>query len=247
MNKKIVWDRMDERYYQTGCDHGVLFPMKNGKYAPGEPWNGLTNVTESPGGDEVTKQWADNMIYFNSRSTPEYGGTIECFYTPDAFNACNGVSNVVPGFRVQQQRRANFGFSYRTKKGNATEGLDYGFIIHIVYNASASPSSITHSTVNDSPEAATLSYEFTTVPVDIKGKGPDGKPWKPSAVIEFDSTVLTEEQMQLVEETLYGKDPEKEGDTGKESWLPTPDEWIELFKKLDEGSTTIPPVEDDEE
>lgn len=225
---KLKWDILEERIYQTGCDHGALYVMENGVYTPPVPWNGLVNVTETPGGDEPTDQYADNMVYFKMRSAPTYGGTIECFYTPKEFDKCDGKLSPVPGMKFSQQRRSPFGFAYRSKKGNATDGDDYGFIIHVVYNATVSPTELAHNTVNDSPEAATLSYEYATTPVDVKGKGPDGKPWKPVASLEFDSTELTEEQMRLVEETLYGKDAVGEV-AGTEGRFPLPDEWITLL------------------
>lgn len=39
---RMKWDQIGERLFETGLDHGVLFPMGNdGKYAKGVPWNGL--------------------------------------------------------------------------------------------------------------------------------------------------------------------------------------------------------------
>ena len=27
---KLVWDKVGERLYETGCDHGVLYPIQTG-------------------------------------------------------------------------------------------------------------------------------------------------------------------------------------------------------------------------
>ena len=33
---KLVWDKVGERFYETGCDHGVLYPIQTGgKYNKG--------------------------------------------------------------------------------------------------------------------------------------------------------------------------------------------------------------------
>ena len=38
---KLVWDKTGERRYETGVDHGVLYPMgANGTYSTGVAWRG---------------------------------------------------------------------------------------------------------------------------------------------------------------------------------------------------------------
>ena len=33
---KLVWDKVGERFYETGCDRGVLYPIQTGgKYNKG--------------------------------------------------------------------------------------------------------------------------------------------------------------------------------------------------------------------
>lgn len=226
---RMKWDQIGEHYYETGCDHGVLYPQSGGTYPKGVPWNGLTNVTESPSGAESNPQYADNIKYLDLKSAEEYGATIECFTYPDEFAACNGESELVEGITLGQQRRNTFGFSYRTKKGNDTEGEDYGYKIHMVYGCSAAPSEQSHGTINDSPEASTFSYEITTTPVAVSGLGPDGKPYKPVACITADSTKLGLEKMQQLEDILYGTDAKGEDGESTDGRLPLPDELKTLF------------------
>ena len=230
---KLKWDQIGERFYETGVDHGVLYPQKNGEYPKGVAWNGLVTVTESPSGAEDNALYADNMKYLNLKSAEEFGATIECFTYPDEWAACNGESDLAPGVTLSQQRRKTFGLSYRTKKGNDTDGEDHGFKIHMIYGASASPSEKSYGTVNDSPEAITFSYEVTTTPVDVSGKDENGKPFKPVACVTIDSTKVDQEQLAVLEKILYGSDAttDEEGNDvpATEPRLPLPDELKEIF------------------
>lgn len=226
---KLKWDKAGERLYKTGVDHGVLYPMSSGTYGKGVVWNGLTAVNKSPSGAEDNPMYADNMKYLNLKSTEELGLTIECYMYPDEWAACNGETDVAEGVRLGQQRRNTFGFSYRNKIGNDIEGEDYGFEINLIYGCSSAPSEQSNSTINDSPEAATFSYEITTTPVNVSGVGPDGKPYKPTACITIDSTKVDAAKLKELEKILYGSDA-TEGGTATEARLPLPDEIITLFK-----------------
>lgn len=203
---KIKWDQTGEKKFKTGVDHGVLYPQKGGAYPKGVAWNGLTTVNKTPSGAEDNKLYADNMQYLNLKSAETLGLTIECYMYPDEWAECNGESELAEGVFLGQQRRNTFGFSYRNKLGNDTEGEDYGFEINLVYGCSASPSEQSNQTINDSPEAATFSYEVSTTPVNVSGVGPDGKPYKPAASITIDSTKVSREKLTELEEILYGKD-----------------------------------------
>lgn len=203
---KIKWDQVGEKKYKTGVDHGVLYPQKGGAYPKGVAWNGLTAVNKTPSGAEDNKLYADNMQYLNLKSAETLGLTIECYMYPDEWAQCNGEAELVEGLNLGQQRRNTFGFAYRNKLGNDTEGEDYGYEINMVYGCSASPSEQSNNTINDSPEAATFSYEVSTTPVNVSGVGPDGKPYKPSACVTADSTKFSRENMMKLEEILYGKD-----------------------------------------
>lgn len=221
----IKWDEEGKRLFETGTDRGVLYPRtgENGAYGDAVPWNGLTAVTESPSGAEETPLWADNRKYVSLRSKEEFGGTIEAYTYPDAWAVCDGSAELAAGVVVGQQPRKGFGLSYRTILGNDEEGEDYGYKIHIVYGATASPSERAYATTNDSPEAITFSWEFTTTPIDVDGMSP-------TAIITINSRKVTEEQLAAVETLLYGS-----GSTpGK---LPT----IEQLKTIFAASSTTEP------
>lgn len=212
---KIVWDRAGEHFYETGVDHGVLYPTTAGAYGKGVAWNGLTSVSESPSGAESTAQYADNIKYLNLISAEEFGATVEAFTYPDEFAVCDGSAEPVKGIMIGQQNRRPFGLAYRTLIGNDLEGTEYGYKLHLIYGATASPSERAYATVNDSPEAITFSWEVTTTPVEVPG-------YKPTASLIIDSTKVSPTNLAKLEEILYGTETE-------EPRLPMPEEVIALM------------------
>lgn len=218
----LEWDKTGERVYETGVSRGVLYvtDRTTGAYDDAEAWNGLTGVTSSPSGAESNKQYADNRVYLNLISAEEYGATIEAFTFPDKFMECDGTFEPVPGVAVGQQGRRTFGFSWQTLIGNDLVGTDHGYKIHMVWGALASPSEKAYATVNDSPEAATFSWEVTTTPVEV-GTVDDHK-FKPTAYIAIDSTKVEAADLKALEDLLYGT-------AAVEPRLPLPREVIEMF------------------
>ena len=211
----LTWDNVGERLFETGVDKGVLYIPTNGVYDTGYAWNGLTAVTESPSGAEATAQYADNIKYLNLISAEEFGGTIEAFTYPTAFAQCDGTAYPQTGVSVGQQARKSFGFAYRTRLGNDTDGTDNGYKLHLVYGALAAPSEKAYNTINDSPEAMTFSWEFTTTPVPVSGL-------KPTALMTIDSTKVSSTALVSLENALYGT-------AGANARLPLPDEVIAFF------------------
>lgn len=224
---KLVWDETGQRFYETGVDHGVLYiPDSNGAYVTGVAWNGLTSISESPSGAEPNAQYADNIKYLNLFSAEEFGATIEAFTYPDEFAQFDGLGTPTPGVTVGQQNRRTFGLSYRTKVGNDIDGDDYGYKLHLIYGAQASPSEKAYNTVNDSPEAITFSWEITTTPVAVSGM-------KPTAIVTIDSTKVDGTDLAALEQILYG-------DIGVDPMLPLPDAVITMFAG---GVTIVTPTE----
>lgn len=219
---KLVWDKTGERFYETGVDHGVLYPIQtSGQYTKGVAWNGLSAVTESPSGAEASPIYADNIKYLNLMSAEDFGGTIEAYTAPDEFAECDGSVEVAPGVFAGQQSRKIFGLSYRTILGNDLDSNDYGYKLHLVYGCLASVSEKGYTSVNDSPEPIALSWEFSTTPVEIT-KTIEGKKLKPTAILTLDSTKVDMEKMEALEEILYGSEE-------TEPRLPLPDEVITLL------------------
>lgn len=214
---KLVWDKTGERFYETGVNQGVLYPQgANGTYPLGVAWNGLTAVTESPTGAEATPLYADNIKYLNLISVEEFGATIEAYTYPDEFAQCDGSAEIADGVMIGQQNRKVFGLSYKTTLGNDVDGNDHGYKLHIIYGALAAPSEKGYSTINDSPEAITFSWEVTTTPVSVAG-------FKPTASITIDSTKADKTKLAALEAILYG-------DTETEARLPLPDEITALLE-----------------
>ena len=222
---KLVWDKTGERLYETGVSKGVLYPIQSdGKYSKGVAWNGLSTVTESPSGAESNPIYADDMKYLNLMSVEELGGTIEAYMSPPEFDECDGSASLATGVSIGQQKRKMFGFVYRSLIGNDTDGQDHGYKLHICYGCQASPSERNHQTVNDSPEATTLSWTVTTTPVNVTG-------YKPTASIVIDSTKIDQQKLTALEDVLFGKDPTTMGgEDGVAPKLLMPDEVINLLK-----------------
>ena len=212
---KLQWDQTGERLYETGTDRGVLYVQDQaGAYGNGVAWNGLTGVTESPSGAEANPLYADNIKYLNLMSAEDFGATIEAYTYPDEFAECDGSAEIATGVSIGQQKRKTFGFCYRTLIGNDIDSNDHGYKLHLIYGALASPSEKAYASVNESPEAITLSWEITTTPVNVTG-------FKPTAHVEINSTKVDAEKLAALETILYGS-----GET--EARLPLPDEIVTL-------------------
>ena len=238
---KLTWDDPGLRTYETGTKKGVLYLInqETKKYDSGYAWNGLTSVTESPSGAESNPLYADDIKYLDLRSAEEFGATVEAFTYPDKFAECDGSVSLANGVYAGQQRRKPFGLCYRSTLGNDTELDSYGYKLHLIYNATASPSERAYQTVNDSPEAITFSWEITTTPVPFTRTittgegadavtttetivGEDGKELKPTACITIDSTKVDKVKLAALEARLYGSD-------NSEPELPLPGEIYDMF------------------
>lgn len=225
----LTWDEVGSRTYETGVDHGVLYiPNEFGIYDNGVAWNGLVTITESPSGAEANAQYADNLKYLNLYSAEEFGATLEAFTYPDEFNQFDGMAAPAPGVLVGQQTRRSFGLCYRTLMGNDLEATDYGYKLHLVYGATATPSEKAYGTVNDSPEPITFSWEIATVGVAVTGL-------KPTSIITIDSTEVDAGDLAALELILYGDD-------AVDPALPTPDAVIALFAGSVTAATPATPT-----
>lgn len=195
---KLTWDDTGKRLYETGVKQGVLYLLdEDGTYKNAVAWNGLTAVTESPSGAEATALYADDIKYLSLMSAEEFGATIEAYTYPEEFAQCDGSASLATGVYIGQQARKTFGMCYKTTLGNDVEGNDYGYKLHIIYGAKASPSEKAYATINDSPEAITFSWEITTTPVNVAG-------FKPTASIVIDSTKADPTCLAALEAKLYG-------------------------------------------
>lgn len=225
---KIVWDQVDERVYETGVDHGVLYlPDNNGNYVTGVAWNGLTTVTESPSGAESNPQYADNIQYLNLISAEVFAATIEALSFPLEFQMFDGLGTPTEGVTVGQQTRRKFGFAYRTLVGDAIQGQKAGEKIHVVYNCVAAPSERAHATVNDAPETMALSWSISTTPEPVPNMDP-------SATLTVDSRLVDPDTYEDFKSIIYGA-------AGVDPRLPKPAEIIAMFESgVTVANPTVP-------
>ena len=217
MPKKITWDEVGERLYETGVKNVVLYPIADGgNYNNGVAWNGITAVNEKPSGADTTDLYANDTLYATLQAAEKYGCTIEAYTYPDEFEECDGTKEITPGITIGQQERKTFGLSYRTAVGNDVKGIEFGYKLHLVYGCKATPSEKSHGTINESPEAGTFSWEVNTIPVNVEG-------YKPTSTLTIDSTKVTPEKLAKLENILYGS-------VEADARLPLPAEVANIFK-----------------
>ena len=219
---KLTWDNPGEHFYRTGVSDVALYVQaSDGTYEEGVAWSGVTSIEESPDGGDANDFYADNIKYLSLRAVENYGATINAYQSPEEFDACDGIATLSPGIKIGQQVRKPFGLVWKTKIGNDTDGTDKGYELHIVYNATASPSSKTYETINDSPEPAELSWEMETTPISVSGH-------KPTSHLVIDSLTCPEAKLTLIINKLYGTDASG-GSEGTAPTLLSPDKILELI------------------
>lgn len=202
----LTWHDDGKSIYHTGVKNCALYVVDDTtqEYGEGIAWNGITAVTESPSGAEVTSLYADDKKYINLVSAEEFGASIEAYMYPPEFEECDGTAELAPGVGIGQQSRKKFGLAYLTTVGNDKLGDKYGEIIHLIYNCTASPSEKGYQTISDSPEAITFSWELSTTP---KEETVNGKTVS-TATVTIDSTKfeggVTNAKYVAIKQALYG-------------------------------------------
>lgn len=213
---RLEWDKTGERFYQLGVSNGVLFPQtKGGAYGTGVVWNGLTGVTASPDGAEPNDLHADNFKYGSIWSAETFNMTIKAYTYPDEFAACDGSAEVAPGVYLGQQKRTPFAFSWQSLIGNDTDGQDAGYILHLVWGATAKPSDQDYETVNDNPDAIEFSWECDTNPVKVSGH-------RATAHMEINSLKANAAKLEQLLNKLYGT-------VNTDPTMPSVEEVIKMF------------------
>lgn len=219
----LTWDGSGQKKYENGISKGVLYKKNSATPAvwEGVAWNGLTSVTESPEGADKTDLWADNIKYASMRAAETFGGTIEAYTYPPEFESCNGEASLSTGIVIGQQTREPFGLCYRTEQGNDSDGANYGYKLHLVYNCTCSPSERAYETINDSPDAITFSWEFDSTPIEVAGH-------KATSCIVIDSTKVAQAKMTALENALYGT-------ANATAYLPSPAQILTILSSAGNG------------
>jgi hypothetical protein len=202
---RIVWGQLGSRRYESGVDCGVLYPATG----PGVVWNGLIGVDQGVDGGEVEQYHFDGNKYIDLVSGRNFQAMLRAFSAPAEFAPCLGEVAVRPGFVLTRQLKTRFGLSYRT-------GSDVGYKIHIVYNATATPSGKNAATLSESVSPTPLELAITAVP-------PESTTFKPSAHFIADSTRTSASSLLALENKLYGTASAAPG-------LPTLTELINFFQ-----------------
>lgn len=190
---RLVWDKVGERTFELGVSNGVLYVDGS----DGVPWNGLISVAESPSGGDITPYYVDGIKYLNHATTEEFEATVEAYTYPEEFGVCDGTAPVKYGLYATQQPKKSFGLSYQTKIGNDVDGVDHGYKIHLVYDATAAPSSRPNHSMNDSTDPSNFSWKIVTKPPTFVG-------YKPTAHFVIDSREVPSDLMNQVTDILYG-------------------------------------------
>jgi len=200
---KITWDKVTERLYEAGTSKGVLSVINSGGVnGPNEGWNGLIGVTVSPDGAEPNDLYANNGIYLTLRSKENTKGTIRAYMYPDGFAACDGSKEVIAGVHVKQQARSPFNLAWSTILGNDTKKEAYGETIHLVWNATASPSERAYETMNADPDAIELSWDFEAAAIGLDDA--EFNDIQPTAYVTVKSVETSPAFLTWLKDTLYG-------------------------------------------
>lgn len=214
----LQWDKVGERLFQTGIDRGVLY-LHDGTTVV---WNGLTSVEDGSIQDNRSF-FLDGVKYLEQISPGEYSGKLRAFTYPQEFEPLMGIVPVAPGLLYHDQPPRSFNLSYRTLVGNNSEGTDYGYKIHILYNLVANPDPFIFDTIRDPLKPIDFSWNLTGTP-------PSNRGFRPTVHISIDSTAIDPDTLETIEGILWGT-------ADSNPWLPTIDEIRDLFQTL--GSLII--------
>lgn len=218
---EINWNSPERRFYDGGLDRGVLYP----RYGwPAVAWEGLTGV-EQAGSEGTDTFYLDGRPYLYLPKIQEFSATLRAYTYPDEFSEMMGVMEVTDGMYVDSQMSAMFDLSYRTMVGNAVDGPNHGYKIHLIYNAVVTPQSIAYESFANEVNPVEFSWLINAVPVKIPG-------YRPSAHITLDTRHMEYGAVRAIEDILYGSTEDGQGGGGENGYmarLPTPEEILDIL------------------
>jgi hypothetical protein len=190
----VSWDEIGDRFYEDGIDRAVFYrgPTASGA---GVAWNGLTSFTENTN-NEVTPVVFDGRKINDIVTYGDFSGTLTAITYPDTLIPYQGFGNLRPGLDMGQQPVRRIGLCYRTFVGNDVSP-DVGYKLHLLYNATLTPSEFSRTTRSDTPELTEFSWEVTAIPIDIVG-------FRSSPYFIIDSRFLDPTVLTNLETMLYG-------------------------------------------
>lgn len=181
--RQLTWSEPGTKSYQAGVDRGVLYP----KDGDGVPWRGLISVTDTSEGFEETGLYIDGIRQRTKVASESYSASIEAFTYPDGVLDYQDVA--------KHQALPVFDFSFRTTVG----GDNDSYQIHLVYNATATPTQVESRSLGDTVEPGIFNWNLSTTPVEVPG-------FKPSSHLILSSLVAYPMVMTLLEDILYGSE-----------------------------------------
>lgn len=204
-NNKLVWHNRGEKYFEGGVSQVALYPMGTDGYETGVAWNGVTAINENPSGADITDLYADDEKYASLQAAEKFGFSIEAYQSPEEFDECDGSKEAAPGVYFGQQARKSFGLVYKTKIGSDTDpAMANAYKLHIIYNSLASPSGRQYQTINENPDAMSMSWDCNSTPEAVGEV--NGTIYKSCSTITIDSRRIDSGKLKKLEAKLYGCD-----------------------------------------
>jgi hypothetical protein len=201
---KLEWDKIQERVYETGLDRGVLYlPSAPRDYDHGVVWNGLTSVDEDFSTDVTRPHYFDGVKYLDSAQSGDFAAKLNAYTYPDEFLEFEGIGSLGNGLFADDQNQKVFGLSYRTRVGNAVDGVDHGYKIHLLYNLTAIEDTVNYQNGSNLSEPLTFKWIIRGVPETINN-------YRPTAHAIVDSRFLPRDLLKTIEDIIYGTDDYEE-------------------------------------
>lgn len=192
---RLLWDKVGERLYEAGIDRGVLYlPRDNGV-----PWNGLTGIEEDVANDTSEPSYFDGVKVNDIQQAGDFAATLRAFTYPDEFLEYEGQVSLGGGLYVDDQPPKQFGLSFRTRVGNDTEGTDFGYKVHLLYNVIAVPEDQANATLSGQASPIEFGWRISAVPEWVSG-------YRPTAHVVLDSRYLPSDILTEIENILYGSE-----------------------------------------
>lgn len=187
------------------------------------PWNGLISVDEE-GGEGAAEYYIDGRPFLYLPRPKEYKASLSAYTYPDAFAEIMGMAEIADGMYLDSQMGKSFSLSYRTLVGNGLNGIDHGYKIHLVYNATVTPQSKTHESMGQAINPIAFSWDIQAVPVPVSG-------YRPTAHIIIDTRHMIPSKIEALENLLYGSEVDIAG-------LPAPQVIFDLLNFGDRITVT---------
>lgn len=192
---RIVWDRLEDRNYEIGVDHGVLYvPDANGVFK-GVPWNGLTEVKRANTRETEAVYFDGAKIHSYVKQT-EFKGSLSAVTYPDEFDRLEGSHELKCGVFAEEQPPGIFGLCYRSLVGDF-RGDESAYKLHVLYNLQATPSDKVYQTMGSSPKIMDFEWDLESIPEPIPN-------FRHTAEITIDSRKVDPWLLEDLEKILYG-------------------------------------------